>query len=227
MSNYLEILQKQEKDEDENDEDYIPEIKKKNKIKKIEKLAKKEQKEIEKLKRKEKIDEIWKEMNEKVEIKPKKYLKENENTLKLAEEGLKQKSVFFAGQEYIVEENGELRSKKEIEKMKENKLQENQCEKINKEEPTILTQSVEEVENKKRQEKFKYLNSVLSKISQKSKSINSILKSKIDWKNYSQNCKMDKQFEQNRKNGYLEKKNFINKSHAIQNNLTKKKVRFS
>jgi len=44
------------------------------------------------------------------------------------------------------------------------------------------------------------------------KNINSMTKSRYDWKDYTKKENMEKQFSENRKDGYLDKKMFLEKS---------------
>ena len=58
-------------------------------------------------------------------------------------------------------------------------------------------------------QKQKYLKLVLEKINTKSKNLNSIGKSKIDWENFARKQKLEQRLAQNRKNGFLDKKKFL------------------
>lgn len=55
--------------------------------------------------------------------------------------------------------------------------------------------------------KNNYLKNVLSVID--SKNINSMTKSKMDWKDYTTKNKLEKNFAENRKDGYIEKRIFL------------------
>jgi len=59
-------------------------------------------------------------------------------------------------------------------------------------------------------QKTEYLKSLLKVID--AKNINSMTKSRYDWKDYTKKENMEKQFSENRKDGYLDKKMFLEKS---------------
>lgn len=59
-------------------------------------------------------------------------------------------------------------------------------------------------------QKTEYLKSLLKVI--EAKNINSMTKSRYDWKDYTKKENMEKQFSENRKDGYLDKKMFLEKS---------------
>lgn len=58
--------------------------------------------------------------------------------------------------------------------------------------------------------KTNYLKSVLGVID--AKNINSMTKSKMDWKDYTVKNKLEKNFNENRKDGYIEKRIFLEKA---------------
>lgn len=76
-------------------------------------------------------------------------------------------------------------------------------------------------------QKFEYLKSLLKTID--AKNINSMTKSRYDWKDYTKKENMEKQFNENRKDGYLEKKMFLEKSKQEEKEYIKsrKKVKTS
>ena len=59
-------------------------------------------------------------------------------------------------------------------------------------------------------QRFDYLKNLLKVID--AKNINSMTKSRYDWKDYTKKENMEKQFNENRKDGYLEKMKFLEKS---------------
>ena len=59
-------------------------------------------------------------------------------------------------------------------------------------------------------QKFDYLKNLLKSID--AKNINSMTKSRYDWKDYTKKENMEKQFNENRKDGYIEKMKFLEKS---------------
>jgi len=59
-------------------------------------------------------------------------------------------------------------------------------------------------------QKTEYLKNLLKVI--EAKNINSMTKSRYDWKDYTKKENMEKQFSENRKDGYLDKKMFLEKS---------------
>ena len=56
------------------------------------------------------------------------------------------------------------------------------------------------------------MKSIIEKINSKAKSINALSKSKNDWQTFANKEKIDKQLEQNRKDGYINKQNFLIKT---------------
>lgn len=146
------------------------------------------------------------------------------------------KTVIFAGSEYLVDKTGTLRLKtnaqlNEIRNQKKEELglsssiiNENDANvslftnseannSIVNESSEILklngekngTENVKE-DYKQRQE---YLNKILGKINNKTKVINAVKKSKMDWKQYTKKEQIEDKLEQNRKNGMLQKQNFL------------------
>lgn len=207
---------------DELDDDYIPEADPEEKNgKKKSSSGKNSEKYIEK--RRERIANIWNEMlkeNNTNEIKPDVSKSEeieecNKNeastkALKIAQalmdqnKGDAHKIVIFAGKSYKVDSQGTFLNtgeEKEEEIKGEKQIQEENQES----EAKIL-----EREKEMRRERARYLAKILEKINSKTRVINSMAKSKMDWKQFSTKQQLDKKFEQNRKNGYLEKRNFIN-----------------
>ena len=71
--------------------------------------------------------------------------------------------------------------------------------------PEILRLRALQSDRQEIQKSLKYLKHVIDKISTRAKQINSLSKSKLDWKKFTKNEKIEKQLEQNRKAGYLEK----------------------
>jgi hypothetical protein len=53
------------------------------------------------------------------------------------------------------------------------------------------------------------LKSLVTLLNNRHRNVSAIFKSKIDWKKYTEINKMDKQFEMNRKDGFIEKQKFI------------------
>jgi hypothetical protein len=74
-----------------------------------------------------------------------------------------------------------------------------------------------------KRQKEEYLQNLLKMI--EAKNINSMSKSRIDWKEYTNKANLDKQFSENRKDGYLEKKRFLEKSKQDEKDYIKSKKR--
>ena len=63
---------------------------------------------------------------------------------------------------------------------------------------------------------MKYAKELINILNTKTKNINSVVKSKLDWKQFAEKEKIQKELNRNRKDGYLEKQNFILKvNHKI------------
>ena len=63
---------------------------------------------------------------------------------------------------------------------------------------------------------MKYVKELINILNTKTKNINSVVKSKLDWKQFAEKEKIQKELNRNRKDGYLEKQNFILKvNHKI------------
>ena len=100
---------------------------------------------------------------------------------KKQQEGLVQDRVMFAGQSYSVERAATGRDLKKQEAQEKRKLG-GKCE---------------------------ALDELVGLISAENKNVNCIEKSKIDWDQYAKEEKIEEQLEQNRKDGFLAKKRFL------------------
>lgn len=105
----------------------------------------------------------------------------------------------FAGKEFYVNEQGEVRE--QIEEKVEVPEKQN-----------AQHLSVDELKGA-----WKYFHNVIRKIQSKAKNINSIVKSKLDWNEYKVKEKMEDRLDQHRKGGgLLEKQRFIEKTREKQ-----------
>ena len=124
----------------------------------------------------------------------------------------------FAGKVYKLNENGEL------EEIKENNVSRGFSE-LNK----IASKYTKETSDGKRtaekylnieekeyrqilKEKKNNLKSLMGLLNNRHRNMSAIYKSKIDWKKYTSANQLEKQLEQNRKNGFIEKQKFLGKS---------------
>lgn len=55
------------------------------------------------------------------------------------------------------------------------------------------------------------MDAICSVIGEKDKNVSSLDKSKLDWDKYTKEQKLQQEFEQNRKDGFLAKKHFVDK----------------
>ena len=115
------------------------------------------------------------------------------------------KKVMFAGISYEVNQDGDLiptNSKKSIEQ------------EINERERKLSVisdlngDSIDKAE-KDHKKRFQYANKVLEMLKNKARTITSISKSKLDWKSFVKENKMEKALDNNRKGGYLENQKFL------------------
>ena len=86
-----------------------------------------------------------------------------------------------------------------------------------------------ELEKMKKKQTHKGLDSLIDSISKK-KNISTIDKSKRDWKNYVEEKKIEKELMNNRKDGFLGKKQFLDNSNAYvheQNQISIKKAKYA
>ncbi|KRW99933.1 hypothetical protein PPERSA_12609 [Pseudocohnilembus persalinus] len=235
------ILAANEDDEDENEEDYVPEVKEEKEYEKelLANMPEKQRKKLERKlknvhKRKQIVKKAWEQMQqdnkdnmEKASLKIKSIndLKKNSNELnhesieianRVLDEFQKKdiKKVRFAGKDFLVDDKGNIMQEEIKEQEQENK----ENEQIN-----------GDIELYKIKQGFQYMNQLMEKIKVKTKTLNSLSKSKYDWKNYAKKEKIETQLEQNRKGGYLHNQNFIEKSRMQQKELSKqtKKVKFT
>ena len=86
-----------------------------------------------------------------------------------------------------------------------------------------------EVEKMKKKQTHRGLDNIIDQISKK-KNISTIDKSKKDWKTYVEEKKLEKELSNNRKDGFLGKKQFLDQANAIiyeQNKLSIKKAKYA
>lgn len=86
-----------------------------------------------------------------------------------------------------------------------------------------------EVEKMKKKQTHRGLDNIIEQISKK-KNISTIDKSKKDWKTYVEEKKLEKELSNNRKDGFLGKKQFLDQANAIiyeQNKLSIKKAKYA
>lgn len=148
------------------------------------------------------------------------------------------KTVIFAGSEYVVDKTGTLRLKtlaeQEIQKLRVTSTEEqgltnssvndvNVSLFTNSEANELATESVDilksnvsaddkhsgELSKEELKKRFDYLSRTLEKINNRPKVINAVKKSKMDWKQYTKKEQISDQLEKNRKNGILQKQNFL------------------
>ena len=81
----------------------------------------------------------------------------------------------------------------------------------------------------KKKQTHRGLDNIIDQISKK-KNISTIDKSKKDWKTYVEEKKLEKELSNNRKDGFLGKKQFLDQANAIiyeQNKLSIKKAKYA
>lgn len=194
---------------DSSDSDYVPSQSSKS--------SKRKQKLNVSFSNKEKINNIWLEMNNnsnisenrmKIEIDPLQFAK---NLIEKNERDTLEgsRTVIFAGSQYLIDKNGnlKLKNKENLSKIEKEIQDFDKIQKENKSNFEIKNKSEHIIE--KIIQKQKYLKLVLEKINTKSKNLNSIGKSKIDWENFARKQKLEQRLAQNRKNGFLDKKKFL------------------
>jgi len=215
-------------DDEESDEEYVPTEKEldedeyKNRFKNQYGSS---------LNRKRAIREIVQEMKEDWELKLKQKKDKEDiasiNIKELLEKVNKDKPqaqvIKFAGKTFNLNDNNEC-------KMLDGPAEENQKPVENQEKPPaeISSQEIEVVPGKVTlSQKFEYLKNLMKVID--AKNINSMTKSRYDWKDYTKKENMEKQFSENRKDGYLEKVKFLEKSKQEEKEYNKgrKKVKTS
>ena len=164
------------------------------------------------------------------------------------------KTVIFAGSEYLVDKTGTLRLKtaaeQENQKMRVHSHDDPALtnSSINEGNLSLFTNSevneaviesadilklnalTENTENQKvdLKKRFEYLTKILEKINNRPKVINAVKKSKMDWKQYAKKEQIEDKLERNRKNGLLQKQNFLcqvkENVKNINSDLSRKKV---
>lgn len=176
-------------------------------------------------KNKENVDKIWEEMK-KEDIQLKNMKRDNKtllNPLELASDIIQKherelmeggRTVVFAGSEYLIDKHGNLKLK-----TKEN-LKETPRKKVKTESSCQKNDEIQETKEKNENDEYledlferrTYLNLVNDKLNNRPKSINSMGKSKIDWEIYAKKQRIEQKLAQNRKNGILDKQNFLKKA---------------
>lgn len=133
---------------------------------------------------------------------------EEKSTLELAEKVLSSESlkpnkrVVFAGKEFMLnEETGQLEL---VEKK-------NTYEQV---EHPVAEENLEEFEKRKTHIAYQYLNHVMRAIYNRSRKINSVGKSKLDWKGFVKQEGIEDKLKYNRKGGVIENMQFIKKTNA-------------
>jgi len=148
------------------------------------------------------------------------------------------KTVVFAGSEYLVDKTGTLRLKtnaelesknskvvaKEDQGLSNGSINENDGnvsqftsseannEAFNESSEILKTANAKnQVEDSKEDAKQRrdYLTKIFGKINNKTKVINAVKKSKMDWKQFTKKEQIEDKLERNRKNGLLQKQNFL------------------
>ena len=141
-----------------------------------------------------------------------------------------QKLLHFAGKIYKLNKEGELEEVKE-DRNQQKKLLDNATkiegkeEELNKEidkniengeeDPYTIIQSQEEAYRNQLKERFDNLKSLLSLMQNKHRNVSAIWKSRIDWKKFSKLDNMEQQFNQNRKDGFINKQAFVAKTNLL------------
>lgn len=177
-------------------------------------------------KNKENVEKVWEEMK-KEDIDGLNSSKKDNKTLlsplELASEIIQKherelmeggKTVVFAGSEYLIDKHGNLKLK-----TKEN-LKETPRKKVKTESFNQKGNNNQETQEKNKIDEYledlferrNYLNLVNEKLNNRPKTINSMGKSKIDWEIYAKKQRIEQKLAQNRKNGILEKQNFLKKT---------------
>lgn len=203
-------------DSDSNDEDYVPTQKE---LEASNENKNKNGGDFQPLANKNKVDEMWEKLKAKNSAPPEKKeetkenkeedVKKEEQTSKEIEEQIKaalkkskeQKAKVITDTYYFAGQK--FTSTKEIDE--------------------------KEIEKLKKKQTHKGLDSIIDQISKK-KNISTIDKSKKDWKTYVEERKLEKELSNNRKDGFLGKKQFLDQSNAIvheQNKLSIKKAKYA
>ncbi|CAD8136517.1 unnamed protein product [Paramecium octaurelia] len=161
------------------------------------------------------IDEIYQEMKKIDLYQPKVCTKTAQQIVRevLDEQNRVQvKRVKFAGKSFLINDKGEIQEEN-IEPVQTKQIKQ----------PIGNSMSMKEL-----RESFRYYREVIKKLTNKAKTINSVTKSKLDWKQYTTKEKLETQMEQKRKSGQgvLEKAKFINRTNervkSIRHNKIKK-----
>jgi len=207
-----------EYDSDEDDEDYVPE----EDIEEEEEEHKKKSTKYDE-KRRKKIEDIWEQMKnaskveKKIEEETIDVTKVKELIEKIKKTQPKPQVIKFAGKTFDLSGDNEYKLLGEGEE--NNKKDENKPEEAPKQdEPSSLPSMEIQKDRDPIQvtmtlaQKNEYLKSILKVI--EAKNINSMTKSKYDWKEYATKTGMEKQFAENRKDGYIEKQKFLEKAKA-------------
>lgn len=130
--------------------------------------------------------------------------------------------IHFAGKLYRLNEKGELEEagdhdvKKGFEELQKlaNKYT---AESINAKASQHKQRNIEETEYRQLLiEKKANLKTLIGLLNNRHRNVSAIFKSKIDWKKFTSVNQMDKQLEQNRKDGFIEKQKFLMQAHAAQ-----------
>lgn len=195
---------------------------------------------------KEKIENIWVEMNAPSDqtkfLKPlneTEVLKLSQTIIKKQKEDLmnNMKTVIFAGSEYLVDKAGNLRLKTKLVENAINSADDAILLANSENNTTYLENSlINEISNENNapqkipdnknnilkedlKKRFDYLKKILEKLNNKPKVINAVKKSKMDWSKFTKKERIEDKLEKNRKNGILQKQSFLNKVNDNVKNL--------
>lgn len=213
------LLTKKYDSEDEEDEDFVPS----EDDEEIE-STKKRGDPSERLKKK--VAEIWNEMKQNPSSEDQKPSKTDDNEItmdhirsliqKVKQNQPKPQVIKFAGKTFDLGDDNEYKIVDKTENI----------EKIEKEVEKVAEKQAENLEiTITMSQKNEYLKNLLKII--EAKNINSMTKSRYDWKEYATKTNQEKNFSENRKDGYLEKKRFLEKSKQEEKeyNKSKKKLK--
>ena len=208
----MEELLKQKFNSDSEDEEYIPTKKELEESNEDKTKNKKDQKMI-----KSKVDAFWEKMKQKSG---------------LHKDGLSSKNS------NISEEKGKLESEKEREKKLEEEIN-NAIKKMKEQKEKTVTKEYffagqkfeekkeiteKEIENINKNKSHNGIDSIIEDIKKK-KNISTMDKSKKDWKTYVEEKQIEKELSQNRKDGFLGKKKFLDDTNELVNEQQKLMVK--